>query len=142
MTHIYDDGVVRVSRSLFEVSGTQFPIRNIGAVKKFKTSPDRTVPIGLIGIGLGPYMLGFLLKFLFGSSNGWDNAAWTRFMLHPYWWICLGFVTLGILTWRSQEVTYHILISSSGSDVEAFSTQNVNRFAEILVALDEAISQH
>jgi hypothetical protein len=142
MTYIYDDGAVKVSRSLFEVSGTQFPIRNIGAVKRFQTSPDRSVPLLLIGIGLGPYVIGLLLKFLFGSWENWDNTAWNSLMFNSYWWLWLGCLTLGILIWRSQEVTYHLLITSSGSDIEAFSTQNMKRFLMILLALDEAISQH
>jgi hypothetical protein len=142
MTYIYDDGAVKVSRSLFEVSGTQFPIRNIGAVKRFQTSPDRSVPLLLIGIGLGPYIIDLVMKLFIGSLLGWHNVAWTIFIFNSYWYIWLGFITLGILIWRSQEVTYHLLITSSGSDIEAFSTQNMKRFLMILLALDEAISQH
>ena len=110
----YDNGGVRVTKTMFEVPGTQFPIRNIGAVKTRVLNPDRRGPIICIVIGfffIAAYGLGLLL------------------------------MGLGIWWWMSQKPGHCIVVVSGGSDVEAYGSQDASQIREIQSAINAALAQ-
>ncbi|OIP71190.1 MAG: hypothetical protein AUK48_12795 [Oscillatoriales cyanobacterium CG2_30_44_21] len=111
----YDDGAVRVTRSLFEAGGTQFPIRNIAAVKTLTESPDRKGPIICIVLGvllLGAYGLG-----LIG-------------------------IGLGVFWWISQKELYYIVVVSGGADQKAYVSPDVTTIRKIQSAINSALELH
>lgn len=48
----YEDGLIKVTRTMFDAGSTQFPIRNIGSVQVILESPSRKGPIICIGVGV------------------------------------------------------------------------------------------
>ncbi|MBZ8179746.1 DUF6232 family protein [Oscillatoria salina] len=111
----YDNGVVRVTRNMFEVPSTQFPIRNIAAVKTLIENPSRKGPIICIVLGV------FLLIF-YGLG--------------------LLLIGLGIWWWRSQKSTYWIVVVSGGSESRAYASTDFKQIREIQSAVNSALSQH
>lgn len=110
----YDNGVVKVTRNMFEVPGTQFPIRNIGAVKTLVVDPSRQGPIICIVIGVITL------------------AAGVGILL----------IGLGIWWWISQKPMYCIMVVSGGSETKAYGCKDANQIREIQSAINAAISQH
>ncbi|MGK7901449.1 MAG: DUF6232 family protein [Hormoscilla sp.] len=113
-TDFYNNGVVRVTRTLFEVPGTQFPIRNIAAVKTRKINPDRKGPIVCIIIGVVTLaaFVGILL------------------IIGGIWWLV------------SQKPTYWLIVVSGGSDLEAYASNDATQIREIQSAVNAALAQH
>ncbi|MBD1921130.1 hypothetical protein H6F77_08500 [Microcoleus sp. FACHB-831] len=110
----YDNGIVKVTRTLFEVPGTQYPIRNIGAVKTSIETPSRTGPLICLVIGV--------------------------ILLVAYVGILV--IALAILWSISQKPTYWIVVVSAGTESRAFSSRDPNQIREIQSAINAALSQH
>jgi hypothetical protein len=111
----YDRNGVRITRSLFEVPGTQFPVRNISAVKTTTIKPERKGSLICIVIGvflIAAYGLGLLL------------------------------IGLGIFWWTSQKIKYVIMLITAGQDLEGYVSVNFDEIREIQSALNAAIAAH
>jgi hypothetical protein len=111
---IFDNGVVKVTKTIFQVPGTQYPIRNIGAVRTRLEKPSRKGPIICCIIGfflIAAYGLGFLI------------------------------IGLGIWWWMSQKPMYYIIVSSAGTDSEAYCSSNMNEIMQIQEAINSAIAE-
>ena len=111
----YDDGSVRVSRTMFETPGTQFPIRNIAAVRTLTESPNRKGPIICVVVGvllLGAYGLG-----LIG-------------------------IGLGVFWWISQKDLYYIVVVSGGADQKAYVSPDSTTIRKIQSAINSALELH
>ena len=109
----YDNGAIRVTKVMFEVPGTQFPIRNIGAVNTITIPPERKGPIICVVVGI------FLI-----AANG------------------LGLIGIiaGVLWWISQKTLYVIQVISGGSTQRAYSSHNLDEIREIHLAVNSAIA--
>jgi len=109
----YDKGGVRITRTIFEVPGTQYQIRNINAVRRGEKKPERTGPIICIVIGVITLTLviGILL------------------------------IALGIWWWNSQKPTYTIVMNTSSGDVTGYESANSEEVKEIQSALNAAMAQ-
>jgi hypothetical protein len=110
----YEKNSVRITRSLFEVPGTQFPIRNISAVRTNTILPNRQGPIICIIIGILslPVFIGILI------------------------------IPLGIYWWISQKNKYVIMLLTAGQDIEGYASIDIDEIREIQSALNAAIAQH
>jgi len=111
----YDDGAVRVTRSLFEAGSTQFPIRNIASVQIFTEQPSRKGPIICMAVGvllLGAYGLG-----LIGIIGG-------------------------VLWWMSQKTIYYIDVHSGGAKSRAYGSPDVDAIRKIQSAINSALELH
>ncbi|TAG94069.1 MAG: hypothetical protein EAZ09_12255 [Oscillatoriales cyanobacterium] len=109
----YDKGGVRITRTIFEVPGTQYQIRNINSVTLFTGTPDRRGPIICIVIGV------FTLIAVFGIL----------------------LIALGIWWWNSQKPTYIIRMNTSARDVDGYESPNLQEIKEIHAALNAAMAQ-
>ena len=110
----YEDGLVKVTRTMFDAGSTQFPIRNIGSVKIRVTPPERKGPIICI-------VLGVLLL-----------AAFVGIIL----------IAAGIYWWTTQKNMYWILIVSGSSEQEAYGSQDQNTIRKIQSAINQALELH
>ncbi len=111
----YDDGTVRVTRSLFEAGGTQFPIRNIGSVQVFTESPNRKGPIICIVIGV-----------LLIAANGLGLIG----------------IIVGVLWWINQKTIYWIDVNSGNSKSRACSSTDIDTIRKIQSAINSALDLH
>jgi hypothetical protein len=111
----YDDGSIRVTRSLFEAGSTQFPIRNIASVQVFTESPNRQGPIVCIVLGV-----------LLIAANG----------------IGLIGIIIGVLWWMAQKTTYWIEVNSGGSKSRACSSPDIDTIRKIQSAINSALDLH
>lgn len=109
----YDQGGVRITRTIFEVPGTQYQIRNINSVRLFEKKPERNGPIICIVIGV------ITLAAVFGIL----------------------LIALGIWWWNSQKPTYTIVMNTSSGDVDGYNSANVEQVKEIQSALNAAMAQ-
>lgn len=111
----YDDGAVRVTRSLFEAGNTQFPIRNIASVQIFTESPNRKGPIICIVVGV-----------LLVAANG------------------IGLIGLigGIFWWISQKTIYWIEVNSGGAKSRAYGSADIDIIRKIQSAINSALDLH
>lgn len=111
----YDDGAVRVTRSLFEAGSTQFPIRNIASVQIFTEQPNRKSPIICIAVGV-----------LLVAANG------------------IGLIGIigGILWWMSQKTIYWIEVNSGGAKSRAYGSPDVDIIRKIQSAINSALELH
>ena len=111
----FNNGSVVVTRNTFQVPGTQYPIRNIGAVKTQVIKPDRKGPIICCIVGfflIAAYGLGLLI------------------------------IGLGIYWWISQKTKYCIIVVSSGTESQAYSSSNMNEINAIQSAINSALAEH
>jgi hypothetical protein len=111
----FDNGVVKVTRNMFEVPRTQYPIRNIGAVKTMVEEPNRTGPIICCVVGFSlitAYGLGLLI------------------------------IALGIYWWKSQKPRYWIIVISAGTESKAYDSSNQSEIREIQSAINSALAEH
>ena len=111
----FNNGSVVVTRNTFEVPGTQYPIRNIGAVKTQVVKPDRKGPIICCIVGfflIAAYGLGLLI------------------------------IGLGIYWWISQKTEYRIIVVSAGTESQAYSSSNMNEINAIQSAINSALAEH
>jgi hypothetical protein len=111
----FDNGIVKVSRTVFEVPGTQYPIRNIGAVKTSTEKPNRKGPIILCIVG---------------------------FFLIPVYGLGLLIIGLGIWLWISQKPTYWIVVMSAGTESKAYCSSNMDEIIQIQSAINSALLEH
>ncbi|CAD5955003.1 DUF6232 family protein [Planktothrix agardhii 1029] len=111
----FNNGSVVVTRNTFQVPGTQYPIRNIGAVKTLTVKPDRNWPIIC-------FIVGFFLIAVYGLG--------------------LLIIGLGIYWWISQKTKYCIIVVSSGTESQAYSSSNMNEIKEIQSAINSALAEH
>ena len=112
---LFNNGSVVVTRNTFQVPGTQYPIRNIGAVKTLTVKPDRNWPIIC-------FIVGFFLIAVYGLG--------------------LLIIGLGIYWWISQKTKYCIIVVSSGTESQAYSSSNMNEIKEIQSAINSALAEH
>ena len=110
----YDDGIVRVTRSLFEAGSTQFPIRNIGSVRILTEEPNRKGPI--ICIILGVVLL----------------AAFVGIIL----------IAAGIYWWSVQKNLYYIVVVSGASESRAYFSPDMDTIRKIQSAINSALELH
>lgn len=111
----FDNGIVKVSRTVFEVPGTQYPIRNIGAVKTDTKKPNRKGPIICCIVG---------------------------FLLIPARGLGLLIIGAGIWWWISQKTIYKIIVISAGTESQAYSSYNMNEIMQIQSAVNSALLEH
>jgi hypothetical protein len=111
----YDNGEIKVTKVMFQVPGTQFPIRNIGAVNTVSITPERKGPIICIVVGI------FLI-----AANG------------------LGLIGIiaGVLWWISQKTLYVIQVISGGATQKAYASYNADEIREIQSAVNSAIAHY
>jgi hypothetical protein len=110
----YEDGLVKVTRTMFDAGSTQFPIRNIGSVKIRVTLPERKGPIICI-------VLGVLLLTVF---------------------VGIFLIAAGIYWWTTQKNMYWILIVSGSSEQEAYGSSDQNTIRKIQSAINQALELH
>ena len=120
---LYNKGSVRITRTLLEIGGTQYQIRNIDTVKKTSKEPDRTRPRKWIRIGI--VML--IISLIF------------------YW---IGLFVLGIIillfaiNWlNSLKATHAITIVTTGGKEVNHSSQNIDEIKAIQSALETAMAR-
>lgn len=109
----YDDGTVKVTRNMFEVPGTQFPIRNLGSVKTRTLPPNRKGPIICIVVGV-----------LLIAAAGLGLIG----------------IGLGIWWWMSQKNAYLILVMSGGKEERAYSSLDSDTILKIQSAINQALA--
>ncbi|MFN5854653.1 MAG: DUF6232 family protein [Pseudanabaenaceae cyanobacterium] len=110
----YDDGTVKVTRTLFEAGSTQFPIRNIASVQIFAENPERKGPIICIVVGV------LLL------------AAFVGILI----------IAAGIYWWISQKTIYWIEVYSGGSKSRAYGSPDIDTIRKIQSAINQALELH
>lgn len=111
----YEDGLVKVTRSMFEAGSTQFPIRNIGSVRTLTEQPSRKGPIICICVGVLLIAAAGLGLLLIGAGI--------------YWWI-------------SQKTLYYIIVVSGGSESRAYSSTDSTTIRKIQSAINQALELH
>ncbi|MEK0180578.1 DUF6232 family protein [Microcoleus anatoxicus] len=109
----YDQGGVRITRTIFEVRGTQYQIRNINSVTLFTGKPDRKGPIICIVIGV------LTLAAVIGILG----------------------IALGIWWWNSQKPSYIIRMDTSSRLIDGYESMNFEEIKEIHAALNAAMAQ-
>lgn len=119
----YNKGKVRITRTLLEIEGTQYQIRNIDTVKKTTKEPDRTRPWEWIKIGI---------LMLIGAV------------------ICqsIGLFILGVIilvfaiNWlNSLQAIHTIFIVTTGGKEVNYSSQNIDEIKAIQSALETAMAR-
>lgn len=120
----YQNGIVKVTKTMFEAGSTQIPIRNISSVKRDIISPERNGPGICIGLG------GMIITI------GVVSLQFSPIL------IGLPLLAAGVYWWNSQKPTYLILITSGGTPEKVYSSENSDEISEILSALNAAIAQH
>jgi hypothetical protein len=115
MSSLYESNQVRVTSSVFETPGTQYPIRNIGAIKVYNY-PIKFWTLGriiLTGLLLPVWGLGFLIIG---------------------YWAFLKFVL------KRPEHFYGIIVVSAGSESKAYESSDRDEILQIQRALNDAIA--
>lgn len=112
---LYEGQHVRVTKSVFEVPGTQFPIRNIGAVKVY----NYEVKFWTFG------------KFL---ATVFLTPAYGLGLLIPAYWALKKFVL------KHPSRFFGIVVVSAGTESKAYESANSDEIHQIQKALNEAIA--
>ena len=113
---LYEGRNVRVTPSVFETPGTQYPIRNIGAVKTYHYDV-RFWSVKKVLATL------FLLPF-YGLG-----------LLIPAYWAYKKFVL------KHPERFYGIVVVSAGTESKAYESSNQDEVSQIQRALNDAIAK-
>jgi Family of unknown function (DUF6232) len=116
----YDLGGVKVTNSRFIVDSATYPIANISSVKASSKEPNKSLSSLCI-------LVGVLFMLAVFSDNSWLAV------------IGLFFVWLGIELKKTAKGTYKVVLTTSGSEVQAYSAPNSNIIANIIKALNDAI---
>lgn len=130
---IYSNGVVTVTRAMFRVGSTQFPIRNIASIQILYDDPDRGGPQLFIIVGF-LFIVVPIWSFFRAGNNDYGLLIFALAGI-------LMFV-IGILWWRSQKKTYHIEVESGGSKSRAYSSTNHVEIIKINQAINSALEAH
>jgi hypothetical protein len=133
-TSIYSSGIVTITRAMFKVGSTQFPIRNITSVQILYENPNRGGPQFFI-------IVGAILAFL--SAKSFFDGDGLRGELLVY--VLLGGIALfviGLLWWRSQKKTYYIEVETGGNISRAYSSTDHVEIIRINQAINTALEAH
>jgi|GEM_PF-1162297 len=121
---LYNKGDIRVTRTLLEISGTQYQIRNIDTVKIVTKEPDRSQAWNCLFIGV----LMLVACFLFKLS--------LEFFL-----VALIVIGLGINWLTSLKDTHTLLIATTGGNQTSYSSENLEDIKAIRSALEAAMAR-
>lgn len=113
----FDEGGVLVTQSRFVVQGDTYAMRNVTAVKMKRIEASKGMPIAMIVIGL----------FAILSLTTWGVVVG----------LVVGGLGLGIL--MDAKDAHVVMLSTSGSDLEAIKSPNKGRIQRVVAALNQAI---
>lgn len=116
----FEHGDVKVTNSRFIAGGQTYVMSNVTSVKSFVQKPDKVGGIVLLIIGLVFVAIGLAATFLF------------------YLGIVLVAVAAFVLN-SSQKSVYHVMLTTSGGEVSALKTYQLDYITKVVNALNEAI---
>ena len=120
---LYNKGKVRITRTLLEVDGTQYQIRNIDTIKKTTKEPDRTPAWEWIRIAIFMLIGSAILR---SSGLLFLGLIWLVFSLN---WL------------NSFKATHTIFIVTTGGKEVTYSSENIDEIKAIKSALETAIAR-
>ncbi|MCL1463764.1 DUF6232 family protein [Argonema galeatum] len=120
---LYNKGDIRVTRTLLEISGTQYQIRNIDTVKIITKEPDRSLAWNCLFIGV--LML----------------AACVFYVSLEFFLVTLIVIGLGINWLISLKDTHTLLIATTEGNQTSYSSENLEDIKAIRSALEAAIAR-
>ncbi|MCL1473348.1 DUF6232 family protein [Argonema antarcticum] len=120
---LYKKEEVRITRTLLEIDGTQYQIRNIDTVKIVTKKPDRSQAWNCFLIGVL-----MLIACVFYPS--------LEFFL-----VTLIVIGLGINWLISLKDTHTLLIATTGGNQTSYSSENLEEIKAIRSALEAAMAR-
>lgn len=114
--YLFENSSVRVSHSVFEVPGTQYPIRNIGAIKTYHYE------IQFWSIWKVLFTVAFIPFYGLG-------------LLIPAYWALKKFVL------KSPSKVFGITVVSAGTESKAYESFVQEEIELISVALNQAVAK-
>lgn len=132
---IYSNGSVTVTRSIFRVGGTQFPIRNITSIQITYEDPNREGSSFLIFLGA---VLVFIPVWRFFMDKAPLNGTGMAEALFGGSLMIL----LGILWFKSQRRIYYIEVNTGGNTCRAYSSVDYREIIKINSAINTAIEAY
>ena len=124
---ISQDHRATVTTARVIMHGTTYPLRNISSVRMATVSPNIAAPVLLIVFG-ALAVVGCAADYL-----DTHKLAWVVLLVGA--WMTL----LGILWVRSLRPWFHVVIASTGGEVNALSSQDRQYIARIVEAINVAI---
>jgi hypothetical protein len=126
---IYSDSEVTVTTSRVVFAGTTYELRNITAAKMGETHPNAIPTIVAIGIGLC-VLVTALARLEF-------NAAVVFLFV-------VGIALIAFAVRHVHQLTpdYHLLISSSTGEVQAFGSKDRQQVERIVAGVNEALVRY
>ena len=126
---IYSDSDVTVTTSRDLCAGTTYELKNITAVKMGETPPNAIPTLVAIAIGLCVLV-----------------TALARFELNAavLFLFVVGIALIAFAVRHVHQLTpdFHLLISSSSGDVQAFTSKDRQQVEQIVAAVNEAIVRY
>ena len=120
---LYNKGKVRITRTLLEINGIQYQIRNIDTVKIVTKEPDRSQAWNSFFIGVL-----MLISCVFYPSL-------------ELFLVALIAIGLGINWLYSLKATHTLLIATTGGNQTSYSSENIDEIKEIRSALEAAMAR-
>src|SRR5262245_52311670 len=114
-TIFFQNDQITVSDARFVVGSQTYSMRGIASVRGLEITPDKSVPIFLIAVGV--------------------------FLLMAYG-LGIIFIGFGIYFLVKQKPKFAIVLTTSGGDVRAYESKNSNLIGDVLEALNRAIVAH
>lgn len=119
----YARGNVTVDRDFARFGDKAYAINKINTVEVRKEPPNRTLAMLLIAAGA----ITFLVSI--GGEDG-PGSGWI-------WGVLM--VGLGVLMYRGARATYRLFLMTSSSEVQAYSTQDLQEVTELRSAVEGAM---
>jgi hypothetical protein len=111
----FEEPGVKVTNARFLVNGQTYVMQNVTSVK------TKEEPSSLMGFGLIALIIAAITAY---------NSAWG--------W-ALGLAAVGALCLWAGKATYHVLLTTSGGETSALTTQSKEYLQRVVVALNDAI---
>lgn len=123
----FNDGGLAVTLTRFVAGVQTFAMSGITSVRMAKTNP---------GMGVGAFVIAVGAVCFLAATGAW---AYSRLFSILAGALGVGLVIGGAKLERNQKPTFHVILSTSGGEVKAYSSGDVEFVARLTGALNNAI---
>ncbi len=126
---IYSDSDVTVTTARVLCAGTTYELKNITSVKMGDTPPNAIATLVAIGLGLCVLVTALARLEI--------NAAFVFLFV-----VGIALIALAVRHVRQLTPDYHLFISSSSGEVQAFTSKDQSQVEQIVAGVNEAIVRY